>query len=133
MAEQANKPELCSIINNFYFTKILQQDMTNVTFDVITPRDAYAAYVMGSTLVDVRTTAEIENKAIALKNLKKIPFEELSQRVNEIPSNRQVVLFSRVGVKGKEAAKILAKHGYENVAMVDGGITAWEEYGLPIK
>ena len=107
--------------------------MSKINFDIISPRDAYAAYVMGSTLVDVRTTTEIENKAINLKNLKNIPFEELEGRVEEIPANRQVIFFSRVGVKGKEAAKILAKHGFEQVAMVDGGVTAWEEYGLPVK
>lgn len=107
--------------------------MSKSGFDVISPRDAYAAYIMGSTLVDVRTTKEIESKAINLKNLKNIPFEELEKRVSEIPANRPVIFFSRVGVKGKEAAKILAKQGFEQVAMVDGGVTAWEEFGLPVK
>ncbi len=107
--------------------------MSNISFDTITPRDAYAAYMMGSTLIDVRTNNEVASKAINLRNLKAIPFEELETRLSEIPANRQVIFFSRVGVKGKEAAKILSKHGFEHVAMVEGGVTAWEEYGLPLK
>lgn len=106
--------------------------MTNKHFDVISPREAYAAYMMGGILVDVRTTSEIEKKAINLKSLRKIPLEELEQRVSELPANRKVVFFSRVGVKGQEAAKILSRFGFEDVAMVDGGITAWEEDGLPV-
>jgi rhodanese-related sulfurtransferase len=106
--------------------------MTNKHFDVISPREAYAAYMMGGILVDVRTTSEIEKKAINLKSLRKIPLEELEQRVSELPANRKVVFFSRVGVKGQEAAKILSHFGFEDVAMVDGGITAWEEDGLPV-
>jgi rhodanese-related sulfurtransferase len=107
--------------------------MSNMAFDIISPRDAYAAYMMGSTLIDVRTSGEVANKAINLKNLKAIPFEELETRLSEIPANRQVIFFSRVGVKGKEAAKILSSSGFGSVAMVDGGVTAWEEYGLPVK
>ena len=106
--------------------------MTNRHFDVISPREAYAAYMMGSVLVDVRTSSEVEKKAINLKSLKKIPFEELEQRISELPANRKVVFFSRVGVKGQEAAKILTRYGFDDVAMVDGGITAWEEDGLPV-
>jgi rhodanese-related sulfurtransferase len=106
--------------------------MANKHFDIISPREAYAAYMLGSVLVDVRTSSETEKKAINLKSLKKIPFEELEQRVAELPANRKVVFFSRLGVKGQEAAKILSKYGFEDVAMVDGGFTAWEEAGLPV-
>lgn len=107
--------------------------MANKHYDIISPREAYAAYMLGSILVDVRTAKETEQKAINLKLLKQIPFEELEQRVSELPANRKVVFFSRVGVKGQEAAKILSRYGFEDVAMVDGGITAWEEDGLPVR
>ena len=107
--------------------------MKNSTFDVISPRDAYASYMMGGILVDVRTPSEIENIAIDLKKLKVIPFEDWESRISELPKNQKVVFFSRVGVKGQEAAKVLSKYGFYNVAMVEGGITAWEEAGLPVK
>lgn len=32
--------------------------MKNTTFDVISPRDAYASYMMGGILVDVRTPSD---------------------------------------------------------------------------
>lgn len=107
--------------------------MNNTTFDVISPRDAYASYMLGSILVDVRTPSEVESSAIDLKKIKQIPLEELENRISELPDNQKVVFFSRVGVKGQEAAKVLARHGYHDVAMVDGGVTAWEEAGLPVR
>jgi rhodanese-related sulfurtransferase len=103
------------------------------TFQTLSPRDAYAAYMAGSTVVDVRSKNETEEKVADLKRLLKIPFEELGQRLGELPANRPVVLVSRVGVKGKEAAQLLVEHGLQNVALVDGGITAWEADGLPIR
>ncbi len=33
----------------------------------------------------------------------------------------------------KEAAKFLINHGYEDVAIMDGGMAAWEEDGLPVR
>ena len=107
--------------------------MKKINYDVISPREAYAAYILGSVLVDVRTSMETQNKSVDLKRLKQIPFEELEARIGELPANKPVVFFSRVGVKGQQAAKLLSKNGFSQVAIVDGGVTAWEEEGLPVK
>ncbi|MCY7330233.1 MAG: hypothetical protein LH618_16905, partial [Saprospiraceae bacterium] len=102
-------------------------------FEQISPREAYAAYMRGSLLVDVRDSAEVAAKAADLKQLLTLPFSELDQRMGELPTNRQVVFVSRVGVKSTEAAKLLAEKGFDKVATIQGGLTAWEAEGLPIR
>lgn len=104
------------------------------TLESMSPREAYAAYVMGSVLlVDLREPAETEAKKLGVKQFIQLPYTELDQRFGELPANRQVVFISRIGIKGKEAAKFLMQNGYDNVAMIDGGFTAWEEEGLPVR
>ena len=96
------------------------------------PREAYAEYIRGGVLVDVRDHEEIATKSLGIKQLIKVPLNELGERLAEIPSNRTVMLVSRVGNKGQEAAKFLLQNGYANVVLVDGGLTAWEKEGLPV-
>lgn len=102
-------------------------------YQYLSPREAYAAYITGSVIVDVSETPEAPKKYVDLKQLIRIPFAELDQRFGELPKNRQVVFVSRIGIKSKEAARFLAAKGYSNVATVDGGLSAWEEEGLPVK
>ena len=98
-----------------------------------TPREAYAAYILGGVLVDVRDNAGPDTKTLDVNRMLKMPFSELDQRYGELPSNKPVILMSRVGNKGKEAAKFLLQHGYNDVAILDGGLDAWVEEGLPVR
>jgi rhodanese-related sulfurtransferase len=107
--------------------------MQTPTYDIVSPREAYASYLLGSVLVDVRTKTEIETTKIPLNHLMTIPMEELESRISELPADRRIIFFSRVGVKGEVAARLTAARGYQQVALVDGGVTAWEQEGLPIQ
>ncbi len=99
----------------------------------LSPREAYAAYMRGSVMVDVRDSADVAAKAADLKQLVRLPFGELDQRLGELPTNRQVVFVSRIGIKSAQAAKFLAENGFDQVATIQGGLTAWEAEGLPIR
>jgi len=99
----------------------------------LSPRETYAAYMMDTVIVDVREPQDVANKSIDVKRFINLPYSELDKRFNELPENRQVVFLSRIGIKGKEAARFMVDHGYENVATIEGGLTAWEEDGLPVR
>lgn len=103
------------------------------TFEQLSPREAYAAYMLGSVVVDVRESEDVAAKAADLKQLIALPFSQLDQRLAELPTNRQVVFVSRIGIKSKQAAEFLIKNGYDRVATVQGGLHAWEAEGLPIR
>ena len=98
----------------------------------VTPREAYAAYMLGSVLVDVRETEEARRRP-DLRQLRSIPVSELNARYNELPSDRPVVLLSKVGNKSTDAARFLLTHGFGDVSVVDGGLQAWAEEGMPVK
>lgn len=97
------------------------------------PREAYAAYILGSVLVDVRDKRSANAKDVDVKQIVRLPYNELDKRYGELPVNRPVVIVSGIGNKGKEAAKFLLNHGYEDVAILDGGMAAWELEGLPVR
>lgn len=97
------------------------------------PREAYAAYMLDTVLVDVRERADQGQKRADLNKLVSLPFSELSRRYNEVPSDKTVVFISSIGKTGREATEFMLTHGYENVVNLDGGLKAWEEEGLPIK
>ncbi len=103
------------------------------TLKNFSPREAYAAYMRGSILVDVRDSKSVKVKNPDLKQMVKLPFSELYQRYGELPTNRPVVLVSGIGNKGKEAAKFLLSQGYEDVAIMTGGMRAWEQEGFPVR
>ncbi|MCB0575787.1 MAG: rhodanese-like domain-containing protein [Saprospiraceae bacterium] len=102
-------------------------------FKKLTPREAYAAYILGSLIVDVRDHSAGDSKNLDVRQVVALPLSELDQRLNELPSNRPVVLLSNIGIRGKEAARMLVERGYQDVSIVTGGIKAWEQEGLPVK
>ena len=105
--------------------------MTNLKS--FSPREAYAAYMLGSVFVDVRENVGADAKKVDVRQIITLPFSELDTRFGELPVNRPVVLVSKVGNKGKLAARFLLEHGYTDVAIIDGGMTAWEQEGLPVR
>ena len=99
----------------------------------ISAREAYAAYVRGHVLVDVREPSDVAEKRVDINHLVSLPMSELDQRFDELPTNRPIVLVSRVGNRGNTAAQFLMEHGYSDVTVIDGGLTEWELEGLPVR
>ena len=54
----------------------------------------------------------------------------LKDRYGEVPKNRPVAVICGTGYRGSIAASFLKSRGYENVANVLGGMTAWKAAGL---
>ena len=73
-------------------------------------------------LLDVRTPAE--HAADAIEGSYLLPVQELSSRVRELPRDREIVVYCRVGNRSAFAASFLAKQGY-SVKNLEGGIMTW--------
>ena len=56
----------------------------------------------------------------------------LKDRYQELPKDRPIAVVCGTGYRGSIAASFLKSHGYENVANVLGGMTAWKAAGLPV-
>ncbi len=61
-------------------------------------------------LLDVRTLAEVE--AGTIPGARHIPLDELRERLGELPADKELLVFCRVGHRGYVACRLLASHGF---------------------
>ncbi|MBU1432150.1 FAD-dependent oxidoreductase [Myxococcota bacterium] len=74
-------------------------------------------------ILDVRAPDEYELRKIP--GSVHIPLGALRGRLDELPRQRPIVLVCSIGLRGYEAALILAEHGFTQVSVLDGGLAAW--------
>jgi SulP family sulfate permease len=79
-------------------------------------------------VVDVRERREFRQGHIP--DALHLPLSELLAGVPVLPHERKLILADRSGRRSVRAAAYLAAHGYTNVAMLDGGMIAWEAANL---
>ena len=82
------------------------------------------------TAVDVRAPREREQKRIA-RSLA-IPLNHLLERVQELPTNRPLLLYCAGGYRSSIAASLLERQGFNKISELAGGLAAWETASLPL-
>lgn len=82
-------------------------------------------------VIDVRGEAEWE--AGHMNGAQHIPLGYLTERLEEIPRDRPVVLHCQGGARSHIGVSLLQAQGYQNVTNLIGGIGAWEAAGLPVE
>lgn len=81
-------------------------------------------------ILDVRQPEEYRSGHIAGAVL--IPLNELTQRINEIPKDSEIVCVCRSGARSSSATRQLTNAGYQARNM-QGGMMAWQSARYPIK
>jgi rhodanese-related sulfurtransferase len=102
------------------------------TITKMTPKVAYDMVQQGkAVLVDVRTTGEAV--AERLPDSVFLPFDIVSrERVEAMGGKGKLpVLVCRSGARAADAATALARE-MDETAVLDGGMVAWKEAGLPV-
>ncbi len=77
-------------------------------------------------LLDVRTPQE--NAAHAIEGSYLLPLQELGFRLHELPRNKEIVVYCRVGNRSAYACSYLSRMGYK-VKNLEGGIMLWNMAG----
>ncbi|GAB6072422.1 MBL fold metallo-hydrolase [Venenivibrio stagnispumantis] len=77
-------------------------------------------------LLDVRAKSELINGKI--ENSINIPLPELRERYNELDKNKEIVIYCGLGPRGSLAASLLERLGFENILVLAGGFTGWNNY-----
>jgi sulfur-carrier protein adenylyltransferase/sulfurtransferase len=92
----------------------------------ITPRELKSRLDRGDDLfvLDVREPHEFQ---ICNLGGHLIPLGELSRRVNELDSSREIVAHCRSGKRSAEAVEFLRGAGFRKVLNLKGGILAWSD------
>ena len=76
-------------------------------------------------ILDVRSTREWQQRHI--DDSRNIPLPKLKDRLQEIPTDRTVVVYCTSGYRSSIAASVLEHHGLTNVRNLIGGFEAWEQ------
>lgn len=76
-------------------------------------------------LLDVRNPNEYATTK--LKRAVLIPLPQLESEIDNIPKNKEIIIYCHHGNRSLEAAKLLKKYGL-NVKSLVGGIDAWSRF-----
>ncbi len=76
-------------------------------------------------LLDVRQPHEWDIVNLEEGGAVMIPLAELPDRLDELPRDRDIVVYCRTGARSDSAARMLVEEGFSNVSNFVGGIHAW--------
>jgi rhodanese-related sulfurtransferase len=106
--------------------------MTSVPYTRIDVKEANEMIQRGDIqIVDVREQAEYDAGRIAGCNL--IPVNDVLTRIDEIASDKDIVVYCAAGVRSALACEMAAAMGRTRLFNVEGGIVAWEDANLPLE
>lgn len=101
----------------FVAAAVLRGDHPVVHADQVAARVAE-----GALLLDVRSPAEFAEGH--LPDARNLPVDELRDHLQDLPRDRPLVVYCRVGQRGYVATRILAQEGFQ-VSNVSGGYLTW--------
>jgi hydroxyacylglutathione hydrolase len=82
-------------------------------------------------LVDVRAPREREQKFIG--GSVSVPLNQLPQRAEELPKNRELLVYCAGGYRSSIAASLLQQKGFARVSEIAGGMAAWDAAKLQVR
>lgn len=92
--------------------------------EAITTKDLKVALTDNKKqFIDVRTPAEFNGRKI--KGFKNIPLAALSQAINDLKKDQEVIVICQSGMRSASACRQFKKSGFEHVTNVRGGINNW--------
>lgn len=85
-------------------------------------------------LLDVRETPELYAELGHLPGITHISVKEIAHRLDEIEAhkNEEIVSICKMGGRAKTAAQLMSEAGFKKVTVLTGGMTAWNQAGLPV-
>ena len=84
----------------------------------------------GLAVLDVRTPVEFAE--VHVPQARNIPLDQLQPGATQVPKDQAVYLLCRSGQRATKAAEKLAKQGFAEPIVVEGGTLAWMAANLPV-
>lgn len=84
----------------------------------------------GLYILDVRQSNEFQ--AGHIKGAKLIPLNDLVNRMNELPKDKDILCVCRSGSRSGSATRQLSHAGF-NAFNLRGGMVSWQHAGYPVK
>jgi len=88
---------------------------------------------MHGIMLDVRTPEEFLTSTIpGAININVMNPDYFTVHIKKLDRNKTYFLFCGTGMRSSEAMEEMKKAGFLKVYELDGGLTAWEKYDLPL-
>jgi uncharacterized membrane protein YdjX (TVP38/TMEM64 family) len=86
-------------------------------------------------VLDVRSTEEYSGEQGHIIGSYNIPLEQLDERLSELAPwlEKPMAIICRTDRRSAKAAQLLSSKGFADVHVVRGGLTAWNQAGLPME
>ncbi|WP_394366779.1 rhodanese-like domain-containing protein [Mesoterricola silvestris] len=98
----------------------------------LSPQEALDALRGGGLLVDLRSDELVQMQAFGVPESLHLPHPIAAEQGSDFPMDRLLVLADSSGVYTKAAAAVLMAHRYHQLALLNGGMLAWDQAGLPV-
>lgn len=128
--EHAYAPPFSAAKDPIAIAGYVASNIVNGTMPVVYWRDVKEMDRSKVFILDVRTPAEFSLGSI--EGAVNIPLDELRGRLDDIPADKEIVIFCAVGLRGYLALKILTGRGFKNVKNVSGGYKTYSAAVAPI-
>jgi len=119
--ELAYSPPFSSAKDPVNFAGFVAANILKGTSDIVhvdnMPKDSF--------LLDVREKEELKTGVI--QGYYHIPIGDLRSRLDELPKDRLIVIYCKVGLRGYLAERILKQNGF-NAKNLSGGIITWDAF-----
>ena len=89
----------------------------------------------GAIVIDVRGPDEFAGALGHVTGARNIPLDALPGRIAELgpPDGRDIVLVCKTQMRSASAAAVLHGAGFRRLAVLRGGMVAWNQQGLPVE
>ena len=121
--EHTYAPPFSSAKDPIAIAGYVASNIVNGAMPVVTWRQVRETDPNTVLLLDARTRGE--HTAGAIPGSINIPVDELRQRLNELPKDKEIITYCAVGLRGYLALKILTAHGFKNVKNLSGGFKTY--------
>jgi len=76
-------------------------------------------------LLDVRNHWEVEENPLNDSRVVHIPVQNIRGRHDELPKDKEIIIFCKTSIRAYEAERILRGRGFQDVKFPDGSLKAW--------
>ena len=128
--EHAYAPPFSSAKDPIAIAGYVASNIISGAMPAITWRDLLATDRNSVMLLDVRTAEEFSFGS--LPGAVNIPLDDLRERMQELPKDKEIIVFCAVGLRGYLAQRILRGHGYTAVRNLIGGYKTFATANAPV-
>jgi pyruvate/2-oxoglutarate dehydrogenase complex dihydrolipoamide dehydrogenase (E3) component/rhodanese-related sulfurtransferase len=122
-------PPYSTALDNIAHAANLLRNKRDGLADSITPMELRerSESAKDFVMLDVREQSEVEKSGFEADNVCAIPLSRLSGAAGELPEDKELICFCKLGMRSYEACRMLKRMDIHNTKFLEGGLRLWNE------